>query len=162
MKTLILVRHAKSSWDNPSLADHDRPLNERGLRDVVTMGQRLVQRGVKPDLLLSSPATRAITTAEHLAKAMGIKRKEIVVIDRLYEASPDDLLAVIQELSDKPDRVMLVAHNPGLAELANHLASEITDMPTCAIAEFTFAMASWSDIGKAEPGNVLLDYPKKA
>jgi phosphohistidine phosphatase len=162
MKTLYLVRHAKSSWDDPSLADHDRPLNERGQRDVVTMGQRLVQRGVKPDVLLSSPATRALTTAEHLAKAMGIKRKEIVVVDRLYEASPDVLLSVIQGLGDKPERVMLVAHNPGLAELAHHLASEITDMPTCAIAEFAFAGASWSDIGKAEPGNVVFDYPKNA
>ena len=162
MKMLYLVRHAKSSWDDPSLADHDRPLNERGQRDVVTMGQRLVQRGVKPDVLLSSTATRALTTAEHLGKAMGIKRKEIVVIDRLYEAAPDVLLSVIQELGDKPKRVMLVAHNPGLAELVHKLASEITDMPTCAIAEFAFAMTSWSDIGKAEPGNVVFDYPKNA
>jgi phosphohistidine phosphatase len=162
MKTLYLVRHAKSSWDDPSLADHDRPLNERGQRDVVTMGQRLVQRGVKPDVLLSSTATRALTTAEHMAKALGIKRKEIVVIGRLYEAAPDTLLSVIQELGDKPKRVMLVAHNPGLAELAHRLASEITEMPTCAIAEFVFAMASWSDVGKTEPGNVVFDYPKNA
>ncbi|HEY2976450.1 MAG TPA: histidine phosphatase family protein [Burkholderiaceae bacterium] len=162
MKTLFLVRHAKSSWDNPALADHDRPLNARGLRDVVTMGQRLVQRGVKPDALLSSPATRALTTAEHLAKALGIKRKEIVVIDRLYDAAPEDLLSVIQGLGDKPDRVMLVAHNPGLTELAHHLASEITEMPTCAIAELAFAVASWAAIGKAKPGSVVFDFPKNA
>ena len=162
MKTLYLVRHAKSSWSDPALPDRDRPLNERGLRDVATMGQRLAQRGVKLDALLSSPATRAITTAEHLAKALGIKRKDIMVIDRLYAAAVADLLGVIGGLGEQLERVMLVAHNPGLTELARHFASEITDMPTCSIAEFTFAVAPWADLGKAEPGNVVFDYPKNA
>jgi phosphohistidine phosphatase len=162
MKTLFLVRHAKSSWSDSALPDRDRPLNERGLRDVATMGQRLAQRGVTPDVLLASPATRALTTAEHLAKALGIKRKDIVVVERLYAAAVNDLLGVIQEQGDKPSCVMIVAHNPGLTELAHHFASEITDMPTCAVAEFRFAAPSWADIGKAEPGHVVFDHPKNA
>ena len=162
MKTLYLVRHAKSSWGEPALPDRDRPVNERGLRDVATMGKRLAQRDVKPDVMLSSPAVRALTTAEHLAKALGIKRKDIVVVEQLYAAPAKELLSVIQALDDEPKRVMLVAHNPGLTELAHHFASQITDMPTCAIAEFTFAVPSWAELGHAEPGNVVFDHPKNA
>jgi phosphohistidine phosphatase len=161
MKTLTLVRHAKSSWGDPALADRDRPLNERGLRDVAAVGQRLAQRGARPDLLLASPATRALTTAEHLAQALGIKRKDIVVNDRLYAAPANELLAVIRALGNEHERVMLVAHNPGLSDLAYRFASEITHMPTCAVAEFTFAAAAWGDIGEAKPTNVAFDYPKK-
>lgn len=162
MKTLFLVRHAKSSWHDPALPDHDRPLNERGLRDVALMGRRLAQRGVKPDALLSSPATRALATAEHLAKALGIKRKDITVIDRLYAASVDDLLGVIQALGAGPENVMLVGHNPGLTELARHFAGEITHMPTCAVAEFGFAAPLWVDIGETRPTHAAFDYPKNA
>jgi phosphohistidine phosphatase len=161
MKTLTLVRHAKSSWGDPALADRDRPLNERGLRDVATMGQRLAQRGARPDVLLASPATRALTTAEHLAKALGIKRKDIVVNDRLYAAPASELLAMIAELGDAPQRVMLVAHNPGLSDLAHRFAGEIVHMPTCAVAEFTFAVAAWGDIGGGLPTRVEFDFPKK-
>jgi phosphohistidine phosphatase len=161
MKTLSLIRHAKSSWGNAALPDRDRPLNERGLRDVATMGQRLAQRGVKPDVMLSSPATRALTTAEHLVKALGMARKDIVVIEGLYAAPADDLLATIQALDDKHKRVMLVAHNPGLTDLAHHFASEITEMPTCAIAEFRFAASSWAGIGEARPAQVVFDHPKQ-
>jgi phosphohistidine phosphatase len=163
MKTLFLVRHAKASPADAAMGDRDRPLSERGLRDVAAMGQRLAQRGVKPDVLLTSPAARALSTAEHLAQALGIRRKDLVVIERLYNASPGDLLGVIQGLGDEHGRVMLVGHNPGLSELANRFASEITDLPTCAIAEFTFAAAAtWAGIGAAEPGNVVLDHPKNA
>jgi phosphohistidine phosphatase len=162
MRTLYLVRHAKSSWGDPTLADHDRPLNERGLRDAATMGQRLAQRGAKPDLLLASPATRALTTAEHLAKALGIKPKHIVVDDRLYAAAASELLAVIQELGDKARHVMLVAHNPGLTDLAHRFAGDITHMPTCAVVELTFAAASWGKIGEARLTRVGFDFPKKA
>lgn len=161
MKTLTLVRHAKSSWGDPALADHDRPLNERGLRDVATMGQRLAQRGARPDLLLASPAMRALTTAEHLAQALGIKRKDIVVDERLYAAAANELLAVIQALGNEHERVMLVAHNPGLSDLAHRFASDITHLPTCAVAEFTFAVAAWGDIGGARPTRVEFDFPKR-
>ncbi|HET9977878.1 MAG TPA: histidine phosphatase family protein [Burkholderiaceae bacterium] len=161
MKTLILVRHAEASSGHPAWPDRDRPLTERGLRDVAAMGQRLAQRGAKPDLLLASPATRALTTAEHLAEALGIPRKDIVVNDRLYAAPASALLAVIGELGDAPQRLMLVAHNPGLSDLAQRYAPEIVHLPTCAVAEFTFAAAAWGDIGEAKPTQVVFDFPKK-
>jgi phosphohistidine phosphatase len=162
MKTLILVRHAKSSWDDPALQDHDRPLNERGLHDVATMARRMAQRDAKPDVILSSTALRALTTAEHIAKALDIRGKDIVVVDRLYAAPASELLGVIEGLDDKLKRVMLVAHNPGLTELAHRFSSEITHMPTCGVAEFRFAATPWSGIGDARPTHVVLDYPKKA
>lgn len=161
MKTLFLIRHAKSSWDDTALPDRDRPLDDRGKRDVAKMGKRLAKRDVKSDLIMSSPAMRALATAEVIAKMLDYKRKDIVVNDRLYAGQADDLLDVIQELGDKLKHVMLVGHNPELTELAHHLSSEITHMPTCAIAEFTFDVKSWPDIGKAKPAQVALDYPKK-
>ena len=161
MKTLFLIRHAKSSWDDPAVPDQERPLNDRGRRDAPMMGERLAKRDVKPDLILSSPALRALTTAEIIAKKLDYKRKDIVVDDRLYAVGVDDLLAVIHELRDKLKRVMLFGHNPELAELAHRLSGEITELPTCAVAEFTFDVKSWSRIGKVKPVKVALDYPKK-
>jgi phosphohistidine phosphatase len=160
MKTLFLVRHAKSSRDDSSLPDRDRPLDDRGKRDAPMMGQRLAKRDVKPDLLLSSPALRALTTAQLFAKEVGYKR-DVVVDDRLYAGNPDDVLAVIGALDMKVDRVMLFGHNPEFTDLAHRLSSEISDMPTCAVAEFRFATKVWSDVGKIEPTNVAVDRPKK-
>jgi phosphohistidine phosphatase len=162
MKILSLVRHAKSSWEDVALPDRDRPLADRGSRDAAKMGKRLAERDVKPDLILSSPATRALATAEVIARALNCKRKRIVVNNRLYAGQANDLLEVIQELDNEQEHVMLIGHNPELTELAHQLASEITHMPTCAIAEFTFDTKSWSDIGKATPAQVALDYPKKS
>ncbi|WP_372525226.1 SixA phosphatase family protein [Piscinibacter sp.] len=162
MKTLFLVRHAKSSWDDATLSDRERPLNERGLREVQEMGRRLAERGVKPDLVISSPAVRARATAEAIAKMLDYKRKAIVVNDRLYAARADNVFHVIQELGDKPRRVMLVGHNPEFTDLAHHFSSQIIRMPTCAIAEFTFDAMSWSEIRKTKPIAVAFDHPKKS
>ena len=161
MKTLILVRHAKSSRDDPSLPDRDRPLDDRGRLDAPKMGKRLARRGVKPELLLTSPALRALTTAQLVAEELGYKRKDIVVDDRLYAGSSDDLLDVIRALDKKLDCVMLVGHNPEFTDLANRLSSEIIDMPTGAVAEFDFETKAWSDVGAVDPAKALLDYPKK-
>ena len=162
MKTLFLIRHAKSSWGDTALPDEDRPLNDRGRRDAPKMGERLAKRDVKPDLILSSPAMRAVKTAEIIAKKLDYRRKDIVVDDRLYAVGADDLLDVIHKLSDKLDRVMLFGHNPELTVLAHRLSSKITHMPTCAVAEFTFDAKSWSKIGKVKPAKVALDYPKSS
>jgi len=162
MKTLFLIRHAKSSWDDTALPDKDRPLNDRGKRDAPKMGKRLAKRDVKPDLILSSPAKRALTTAEIIAKKLDYKVKDIVVDERLYAVGADDLLDVVRQLGDKLGRVMLVGHNPELTELAHRLSSKITDMPTCAVAEFTFDAKSWSNVGKDKPATVVLDYPKRS
>ena len=162
MKTLFLIRHAKSSWDDPALSDKDRPLGDRGRRDAPRMGKRLSKRNVKPDLILSSPARRALTTAEIFAKKLDYKRKDIVVDDRLYASAVDGLLNVIHGLGDKLERVILFGHNPELTELAHRLSSEITGLPTCAVAEFTFNAKSWSNIGKATLVKVAVDFPKRS
>src|SRR3989454_12055117 len=156
------ISHAKSSWDDTALPDKDRPLGDRGRRDAPKMGKRLAKRDVKPDLILSSPAMRALTTAEIIAKKLDYKLKDIVVDDRLYAGEADDLLNVIHKLGDKLERVMLFGHNPKLTELAHRLSSKITHMPTCAVAEFKFNANSWSSIGKTKLAKVALDYPKKS
>jgi phosphohistidine phosphatase len=161
MKTLFLVRHAKSSRDDPSLPDRDRPLDDRGRQDAPKMGKRLAKRDVKTDVLLSSPALRALTTAQLIAEEIGYKRKDIVVDDRLYASSADDLLAVIRALDKKLNRVMLFGHNPEVTDLAHWLSSEIIDMPTSAVAEFDFDTKAWSDIGEVKPAKVIFDYPKR-
>src|SRR6266576_1084749 len=162
MKTLFLVRHAKSSRDGTPMPDKDRPLNDRGKRDAPQMGERLAKRDVKPDLILSSPARRALKTAEIIAKKLNYKLKDIAVDDRLYASAADDLLRVIHKLDDKLERVMLFGHNTELTELAHRLSSELTHMPTCAVAAFTFDAKSWTNVGRDKPAKVALDYPKQS
>ena len=125
------------------------------------MGKRLAKRDAKVDLLVSSPALRALTTAHLIADEIGYKRKDIVVDDRLYANSPDDLLAVIRALDNKLDRVMLFGHNPEFSDLAHRLSSEIGDMPTSAVAEYNVDTKAWTHIGEVEPAKTVLDYPRK-
>lgn len=136
-------------------------MNDRGRRDAPRMGERLARRGIQLDLILSSPALRALATAEILARKLDYRTKNIVVEERLYASTPGDLLDVIQGLGEKPKRVMVVGHNPELAELAHRLSDAITDMPTCAVAEFIFAIKSWSNVGKQAPSEVNLCTPKQ-
>ena len=161
MKTLFLVRHAKSSWDDALLPDPERPLSKRGKRDAPEAGDRLAKRDASPALILSSPARRALTTAKIIARKLGYSPEDIEVDNRLYLGTLDDLLSVIHNLDDKLERVMLFGHNPGLAELAYGFSRTITRMPTCAVAEFTFDAQSWSNIGKTNLASVVHDYPKK-
>lgn len=160
MKTLYLVRHAKSSRDDAALPDRDRPLEPRGERDATKMGNRWSHQHERPDLILSSPATRALATAQLIAERFNYKVGNIVVDDRLYAATRDTLTAVIEGLGDTLERVMLVGHNPGLTALARHFSSEIAHMPTCALAEFRFDATSWPGIGRTRPTSVAFDSPK--
>jgi phosphohistidine phosphatase len=160
MKTLFLVRHAKSSKDDPALPDRERPLNERGLRDAPKMGERLAKRDVDPDLILSSPAVRALTTAQLIADKLDYKSKNIVVDDRIYAASAKTLLEIIRRLDDKLKCVMLCGHNPEMSDLAHQFASEITDMPTCAVAELAFDVKAWAEVGNRAPAKAKLYEPK--
>jgi phosphohistidine phosphatase len=162
MKTLFLVRHAKSSRDDPGLSDKERPLNDRGMRDAPKMGARLAKQDVKPDLILSSPAVRARTTAELIAKKLGYKVKDIVLDERLYAATPNDVLDVIHELGTKAKCVMVFGHNPELSQLATRLASKDTDMPTCAVAEFAYEIKSWSLVGSDKPSKMTFHEPKRS
>lgn len=125
------------------------------------MGKRLARRDVKPGLLLSSPALRALTTAQLIAEEVGYRHKDIVVDDRLYASSADDLLAVIRALDNKLNRVMLFGHNPEFTDLAHQLSSDIVDLPTSAVVEFDFDTKAWSDVGEVKPAKVIFDYPKR-
>jgi phosphohistidine phosphatase len=160
VKSLFLVRHAKSSKDDPTVADRNRPLADRGKKEAPKMGNRLAQRGVKPDLLVSSPALRALETAYLIADALGCDRKNIVLDDRLYGGTAETLLSVVQGLDQKVDAVMLFGHNPEFTDLAHRFAREIADMPTCAVAEFHFDAKKWSDVGPIEPARWILDRPR--
>lgn len=161
MKTLYLLRHAKSGWDDASLTDQERPLEPRGERDAAKMSKRWSQLHEKPDLIMSSPAVRALATAKIVARGLEYKTQKITVEERLYAATAESLIDVIEALDDKLGRVMLVGHNPGFTELAHHFNSNVTHMPTCALAEFRFEVGSWAGIGQARPVHTTFDSPKQ-
>jgi phosphohistidine phosphatase len=161
MKTLFLMRHAKAGREEAALSDRDRPLTDRGLRDARSMGQRLAQRHIKPGLLVASPAVRTLTTARIVARELAYEPDEIAVAYTLYEAHPNDVLKVIQELDDKLNCVVLFGHNPSFGELAHRFAPEIDHMPPGAVAEFEFQAPSWAAIGVAAPAAATFDYPEK-
>lgn len=159
-KILYLVRHAKSSWSEPSLTDRERPLNKRGRRSAPDMGRRMAAQGHKPDLIVSSPANRALTTARNIARQLGYDDADIVTDENLYFGS---MQGVLEGLDDRYDRVMVVGHNPTMTYHMNTLANaSIDNMPTCAVAVISFDISSWADLYSA--GGELLDYdfPKRA
>lgn len=162
MKTLFLIRHAKSSRDDPALADQQRPLTGRGRRDAADVGKRLAKRTARPDLMLSSPALRALKTAQRMARPLGYKRKHIVVDERLYACTLADLLRVIHQLDDRLKRVMLFGHNPELTALARRFTRDIAHLPTCAVARFRFDVKSWSDIGRGSLVSVAFYAPERS
>ena len=160
MKTLVLVRHAKSSWDHPGVSDHDRRLNGRGQRDAPEMGRRLAEQGFAPDRILSSTALRARTTAQLIAEALGLDAADIILDERLYAASADEVLRVIGELDGEVGTAMVVGHNPETASLAHRFSSDIHEMPTCAVAEFTFDVDAWYELEDADPMSVRVQTPR--
>src|SRR5690349_21699881 len=136
MKTLYIIRHAKSNWDNPEVSDYDRPLNERGKRDAPRMGKRLKEKNIRPELLLSSPAKRAFSTAKRIARVLQYATEKIKTDKRLYHADEETLLSVIQGIKDKHDVVMLFSHNPGVTDFVNSLMDDemdIDNIPTCGV-----------------------------
>lgn len=162
MKTLYLVRHAKSSWKFPEFSDHDRPLNKRGKRDAPDMGQRLVLSNILPDLFISSTANRTFTTAQIIASKTGYTSEEIIPNSDLYHADPTEILEVIQKVDNKHESLMLFGHNPGFTWTANQLANlSIKNIPTCGVLSISFSVENWAkvDFGKGEL--VFYDYPKK-
>ncbi len=160
MKILYLLRHAKSSWADVSLPDRERPLEHRGERDVAKMSRRWSRRHVKPDLIVSSPAVRALATTKVVAHRLEHTELRVKVDERLYAATPDSLMAVVGSLDDRLDRVMLVGHNPAVVDLARRFDSEITRVPTCALVEFGFDVESWAGIDKTRPARTIFDSPK--
>jgi phosphohistidine phosphatase len=165
MKKLYLIRHAKSSWDKPEMDDFDRPLNDRGKKDAPRMGKRLKEKDLTPDVMISSPATRALDTCRAIAQVLGYPHEKIIIDRRLYHASEDQLLKVVQELKDRPkdeeEIVLLFGHNPGLTDFANELLNQnIDNIPTCGIVTAKLNIKNWKDAafgcGKME----FFDFPK--
>jgi len=161
IKELFLVRHAKSSWDDPTISDHDRPLNERGFRNAPKMGGRLSDRGISPDALISSTALRARTTAKIIADLLGWPEDRIVLDRALYHASATELQEYISGLNDGHTSVMLFGHNPGMTSLLSHLFGFALDnLPTCGVVYLKFSAESWADASRSMPCEATIDFPK--
>ncbi|MCB0572915.1 MAG: histidine phosphatase family protein [Phaeodactylibacter sp.] len=162
MKTIYFVRHAKSSWDNPTLRDIDRPLNKRGLRDAPFMAKLIKSKGVRPGLLVSSPAVRAITTARFFAEALGIDKGQIEQDKRVYEAYPEDILEIVQEFSDDCSVAFLFGHNPTLTTVANMFAEDyIANLPTCSVVQVDADIDSWQGFREGKGRISGFFYPKQ-
>ena len=162
MKYLYLIRHAKSSWDNPGIADIDRPLNKRGKRDAPLMGGRLQQQGVMPDLIYVSPARRARKTAKIIAGCVGYPQERIVKRKDIYSSDINLLLRVIQGTDDEVSSLFLVGHNYVLTDLAELLTSEVLgNVPTCGIVGVELPIASWQELTGGRGTMLFFDYPKK-
>jgi phosphohistidine phosphatase len=161
MKILYLMRHAKSSWDFPELSDHDRPLNPRGRKDAALMGRQLLSRDLSIDLILSSTAVRALTTATLVAKELNYDLEKLQVEAEIFKADHDGLLQIIRQVPDDIDCLMLIGHNYPISELANQLAPEdIGEMPTAAVVALRFNCRTWLDVGMAETKLLFYDSPK--
>ena len=162
MKTLTLVRHAKSSWKDTSLSDRDRPLNKRGERDAPVMGKRVADSGIRPSLLISSPAVRAWTTAKAFAMALGYPREFLQREDDLYLASLDTLLDVVAAQEAGFNNIMLFGHNPGLTDFANYLSPGLThNVPTAGVVSVDFDRDDWLLYERPRTDLMLYDYPKR-
>lgn len=154
MKTLLILRHAKSSWNYPELSDYDRPLNKRGKRDAPRMGKHLRQVGLVPDRILTSSAKRARKTANKVAKASGYTRK-VKKLDALYDSLSGIYFETLQALPDKYQRVMVVGHNPTMEQLVNHLTGQIKRMPTAALAHIELPIEHWETLDLYTKGTLV-------
>lgn len=148
MKTLLLMRHAKSSWDNDRLADFERPLNERGRHDAPRMGKLLRSHDLVPDLIISSSAKRAASTAEIVAETVSYDG-DIRLADDLYLAEPGQYVLLARQAPAEVDTLMFVGHNPGIEELVEWLTGEAERMPTAAVACVRLSIADWSQLQAA-------------
>ncbi len=153
MKTLLILRHAKSSWKDDTLPDHDRPLNKRGKQDAPRMGKLLQEKGLVPDLIISSTAKRARKTAEMVAEESGYEG-EIQLERDLYAFEPTAYLDELAQIEDHYQIVLIVGHNPGLEELVEQLTGEFARLPTAALAQVSLPVESWSDLDEETQGQL--------
>ena len=160
-KRITLLRHAKSSWKDASLADRDRPLNRRGNKTAPDMGKRLAELGVRPSLLLTSPAKRTRETARLIARELNYPLEFIQSESELYLATPETILQVVARQDNGFNDVMLFGHNPGITELANRLGDRnIDNVPTCGMVGIELDVKEWTEIVAADGKTVFFDYPK--
>lgn len=162
-RTIVMIRHAKSSWANPLQSDFERPLNDRGEKDAPLVGARLKALGLNPALIIASTAKRAAQTARKIAAAIGYDESRIQWLDKLYHCIPAVFEEVIYEQDDAIGEIFIVAHNPGITDFVNQLdpAFSIDNMPTCGAVAARFEAENWSDFNQHHKKVILFEYPKK-
>lgn len=162
MKRLTLVRHGKSSWKDPQLSDFDRPLNRRGKADAPEMGRRIAERGEQYDLILTSPAKRAVSTVKRIAGEIGFPESGIVKDVRLYAAEAREILRVVGEIDDLFANVLLCGHNPGITDFCTLVSDlAIVAIPTCGVVTVEFPGCSWRDVSAGAGTLLYFDSPKR-
>jgi phosphohistidine phosphatase len=161
MKKLVIIRHAKSSWDEPFLNDHQRPLAERGKKDAPVMAKRLKKENILPDAIISSDAERAKATAIITAEQLGFSQKKIDFIKELYHGSVSQVLSEIKRTDESVKTLFLFGHNPGLNDLIWKLGGEIDNLPTAGQFGFKFDVKKWDEISPKKAKFWFFDYPKK-
>jgi phosphohistidine phosphatase len=154
MKTLLLMRHAKSSWKDDSLADHERPLKKRGRNDAKTIAKEIKKNDLVPDIILSSTAERARETVEILIDTLDFKN-EVIYLGALYMAEPQDFIEILKTLNNKNKTAMLVGHNPGMEAYLQIIDGEIESMPTSGLGQLVLAIDDWADISLDSMGDLL-------
>ncbi len=160
MKTLYLVRHAKSSWEFSDLSDFERPLNNRGKNDAPVVGKFLKSQQILPDLMLSSPAVRALHTATIIAREIGY-HQNIQVNEKMYHAHTPELWHIVKSVPDKVNELMIFGHNPSFTEFANEMVTQVIDnLPTCGVFAVNWHIKSWNDIKKGEGKFKFFEFPK--
>jgi phosphohistidine phosphatase len=162
MKSIFFIRHAKSSWDNATISDFERPLNERGKHDAPEMAKRLAKKDIKIDAFISSPAKRAKKTAQIFAEAFEVEKDDIIYVPELYNASLPVFSRIIRSLDEELKSIAIFSHNPGITEFVNTLTSEIRidNIPTCGIFAVRFPEGSWAEFDTAVKEFWFFDYPK--
>lgn len=161
-RTIVLIRHAKSSWDNPDLADFDRPLNDRGFTDAPLMGKQLALQGLRFDAIIASPSKRTTQTLSFLLKEIKFPESKIVWDSSIFHSSSDNLIHILQSLDPSVKTVALVGHNPSMTDLANYLQSDtlIENVPTCGIVCVRAELPAWSDLQHQKAKLEFFIYPK--
>lgn len=162
MKTIYIIRHAKSSWANFNQSDFERPLNDRGHKDAPAMAKRLLDKNISIDAFISSPALRARQTCEHFCKIYKTKEEEIIFVDSLYHAAASTISNVISKTDDHFKSIAVFTHNPGITEYVDSLIEnvEIDNMPTCGIFAVEAHTEHWKDFPEAKKSFLFFDYPK--
>jgi phosphohistidine phosphatase len=162
-KQLLLVRHAKSDWNDRKQSDFERPLNPRGEKNAPEMAKRLLEKDIIPQQIVSSPALRALTTARLFAGELGLRKSEIIKEPEIYEALTSTLMNVINNLDNKYSFTALFGHNPGITSLVSNLCNEdLYNIPTCGMVLIRFPFDDWNMVSAGTGEMVLYDFPKNS
>ena len=161
-KTLAIIRHGKSTWDYGPIADMDRPLKENGISNTILISQKIKERKIVPDLMITSPAVRAYSTALIVARELGYPTEKIVIDSSIYGDSEEDILEIIKSTDDTVNHLFIFGHNPAFTFLPNQfLSKQIENLPTSGLALFEFATEKWAEISKQNVATEICIFPKQ-